>query len=153
MSQCCNIVNSNLRIKFRWNLKRNWYISIQENAFENAVCEMASILSRPRGRYLDWCCMMNTMISEVIVNEWSDYDENMLFLWIILLTTSKDTHHRTVTMPLPEQILSHYLCRHLTSLGHNNELNVKTYYHQNLSLCREAARVFSRPDSCPTKEI
>ena len=28
------------------NLKRNWYIYIQENAFENVDCEMAAILSR-----------------------------------------------------------------------------------------------------------
>ena len=34
--------------KLRWNLKRNSYIFIQENAFENIVCEMAAILSRPQ---------------------------------------------------------------------------------------------------------
>ena len=28
--------------------KQNSYISIQENAFENIVCEMAAILSRPQ---------------------------------------------------------------------------------------------------------
>ena len=31
----------------QWNLKRNSYIFIQENALENVVCEMAAILSRP----------------------------------------------------------------------------------------------------------
>ena len=31
-----------------WNLKQNSYIFIQENAFENVVCEMAAILSRPQ---------------------------------------------------------------------------------------------------------
>ena len=30
------------------NFNRNWNISIQENAFENIVCEMASIFSRPQ---------------------------------------------------------------------------------------------------------
>ena len=30
------------------NFNRNWNIFIQENAFENIVCEMASILSRPQ---------------------------------------------------------------------------------------------------------
>ena len=38
-----NIVNLNLRNKFQWNLKRNSGIFIQENAFENVVCEMASL--------------------------------------------------------------------------------------------------------------
>ena len=48
LDQCWNIVNSKLRNKMQWNLKLNSYIFIQENAFENAVCEMAIILSRPQ---------------------------------------------------------------------------------------------------------
>ena len=43
-----NIDNCTLRNKFQWNSKRNSNIFIQENAPENVVCEMASILSRPR---------------------------------------------------------------------------------------------------------
>ena len=43
-----NIIKLNLRNKLQWNLKRNSYIFIQENAFENVVCEMAAILSRPQ---------------------------------------------------------------------------------------------------------
>ena len=31
-----------------WNFDQNWYIYIQENAFENVFCEMASILSQPQ---------------------------------------------------------------------------------------------------------
>ena len=46
LNQCWNISNSNLRNKLQWNHKRNSYIFIQENAFEN-VCEMAAILSQP----------------------------------------------------------------------------------------------------------
>ena len=38
-----NMVDFNLRNKLQWNLKRNSCIFIQENAFENVVCEMASI--------------------------------------------------------------------------------------------------------------
>ena len=34
--------------KFWWNCNQNWSIFIQENALENVVCEMASILSRPQ---------------------------------------------------------------------------------------------------------
>ena len=43
-----NIVNSNLRNTLQWNLKRNSYIFIQENACENIICEMAAISSRPQ---------------------------------------------------------------------------------------------------------
>ena len=35
LNQCCNIVNQTLGNKLRWNLNRNLYIFIQENAFEN----------------------------------------------------------------------------------------------------------------------
>ena len=48
LNQCWNVVNSNLRNKLQWNLKRNSCIFIQENAFQNVVCEMASILCRPQ---------------------------------------------------------------------------------------------------------
>ena len=34
--------------KLQWNLKQNSYIFIQENAFENVVCEMVAISSRPQ---------------------------------------------------------------------------------------------------------
>ena len=42
------IITSNLRDKLEWNIKWKSYIFIQENAFENVVCEMAAILSLPR---------------------------------------------------------------------------------------------------------
>ena len=48
LNQCWNIVNWTLRNKLRWNFNRNSKIFIKENAFENVVCEMASILSRPQ---------------------------------------------------------------------------------------------------------
>ena len=47
LNQCWNIVNSNLRNKLQWKLKRKPYIFIQENAFENVVWKMA-VLSRPQ---------------------------------------------------------------------------------------------------------
>ena len=46
LNQWWNIVNWNLRNKLHWNL--NSYIFIQENAFQNIVCEMAAILSLPQ---------------------------------------------------------------------------------------------------------
>ena len=46
--QCWDIAKWTLRNKLQWNFNRYSNIFIQENAFENVVCEMASILSRPQ---------------------------------------------------------------------------------------------------------
>ena len=43
-----NIVNLNLRNKIQWILQQNSYIFIQENAFEDVICEMVAIFSRGR---------------------------------------------------------------------------------------------------------
>ena len=48
LNQCCNIVDCTIENKFRWDLIRNLYIFIQENAFENVVFEMTAMLSRPQ---------------------------------------------------------------------------------------------------------
>ena len=49
------IVNWTLGNKFQWNLNRIQYIFIQENAFEDVVCEMASMSSRPQCvKFLNW---------------------------------------------------------------------------------------------------
>ena len=45
LNQCCVIVNGTLRKEPQWNLNRNTKLFIQENVFENVVCEMAAILS------------------------------------------------------------------------------------------------------------
>ena len=48
LNQFWNIVNWTLGNKFQWNFRQNTPISIQENAFENVVWKMASILSWPQ---------------------------------------------------------------------------------------------------------
>ena len=48
ITNCWIIVNWTFRNKLQWNLNRNSYIFIQENAFEGVVCETADILSRPQ---------------------------------------------------------------------------------------------------------
>ena len=48
LNQCWNIVNSNLGNRLEWNLMWNSYIFIQENTFENVVCEMVVIYSQPQ---------------------------------------------------------------------------------------------------------
>ena len=48
LNQYSNIVDWTPRNKLQRNLSRNLYIFIQENAFENVVWKLASILSRPQ---------------------------------------------------------------------------------------------------------
>ena len=48
LNQCWDIINWNLRNKLQCNFNQNCNIFIQENVFENVVCKMASILSRPQ---------------------------------------------------------------------------------------------------------
>ena len=45
---CWNIVDLTLRNKLQWNLNRNSYIFIQENAYKNFIWKMAAILSWPQ---------------------------------------------------------------------------------------------------------
>ena len=73
LNQCWHTINSNLRNKFQWNRKRNSYILIQENVFENVVCEIASILPRPQcvNRSLSTCMLaapLATFARTVIIN-------------------------------------------------------------------------------------
>ena len=46
--QCWDFVNWTFRNKLQWNFKRNSNIFFEENTFENVVCEMSAILSRPQ---------------------------------------------------------------------------------------------------------
>ena len=45
------IVNLTLRSNLQWNVNRNSYIFIQENAFENVVCDISAIFF-PRPQYV-----------------------------------------------------------------------------------------------------
>ena len=48
LNQCCNIVDWTLGNKLQLNFNRNSNIFIEENMFENVVCEMLFISSRPQ---------------------------------------------------------------------------------------------------------
>ena len=48
LNKSWNIINWNLRNKVKWNLKQNSYIFIQEDAHDNIVCELVSILFWPQ---------------------------------------------------------------------------------------------------------
>ena len=54
LNQWWNIVNWTLRNKLQWNFNRNSNIFINKNAFEDVVCEMVSILSRPQCVKVRW---------------------------------------------------------------------------------------------------
>ena len=47
LNQCWNTVNWTFMNVLQWNFNRNSNIFIQQIAFQNVVCKMASILSRP----------------------------------------------------------------------------------------------------------
>ena len=54
--------------KLQWNINRNSYIFIHENALENVVCEMASILSRPQ------------CVNELMLSSWYNIKIQILIL-------------------------------------------------------------------------
>ena len=72
LNQCWNIVIWTLRNELQWNFNWNSNMSIQENAFESVVCEMASISSRPQ-----W---VNVVYYGLEVSHWGEiriYDSYM----------------------------------------------------------------------------
>ena len=50
-------VNWTYRNKLQWNSNQNTTLFINENAFENVVCEMAAILYK--GRWVKEACVLN----------------------------------------------------------------------------------------------
>ena len=78
LKQCWNIVNWTLGNKFQWNFSRNSNIFIEENTFENVVCKMLFISSRPQ--------CVNIMIMETLSDSpFGNYlrclKANMMSLW------------------------------------------------------------------------
>ena len=63
--------------KIQWNLNRNSYISIQEQAFKNVIWKMASIFSRPRCVNCAWwdllpgCCYTCVLYWVLLTQLWS----------------------------------------------------------------------------------
>ena len=78
LNQCWYIVNWTLGHKLQWNLNPNLYIFIQEfqNAFENGVWKMVSVLSQPQ------CVDMNKVFMLVYSRSVTrpDMDQNWLLL-------------------------------------------------------------------------
>ena len=68
LNQCWIIVHWNLGNKLRWNFNRNLNISIQENAFENVVCDITAILAQPQ--CVNLACSI-TAQTRIMQRDWS----------------------------------------------------------------------------------
>ena len=71
MDKYCPIVNWTPWNKPQWNINRNSYIFIQENAFQNTVCEMAAILSRPQ------CVNLSFTFQWPLLLTWFNFNPSM----------------------------------------------------------------------------
>ena len=66
LNQCWFIANQILRNNIQWNFNRKLNIFIQENAFQNVVCKMVTILSWPQ------CVNWKSSSYEIIIHgEWA----------------------------------------------------------------------------------
>ena len=76
------MVNWTLRNKLRWNLYRNSYIFIKENAFENIVNKTAVILSRPQcgnvNKYVDVSGVIEPLVGAFLQHS-SNLPQNLKF--------------------------------------------------------------------------
>ena len=82
LNQCWNIVNWILRNKPQWNFNWNSNIFIQEMAFENVVCKIASILSQPqRVKQL-----LTHALNIGLTNVWTN--ANTVIMWAVTFNSS-----------------------------------------------------------------
>ena len=77
LNQCWTIVNWTLGNKLYWNLYRNMYIFIQENAFENVLWKMEAILFRPQ--------CVNDAPTHFHLFKVSQWQIQTWFFWILIL--------------------------------------------------------------------
>ena len=69
-----NIVHWTPGKKHQWNLNWNWYISIQENAFENAIWTMAATMCW----IVTWQCYFNQSDHSIQQVNWSTFLSTLL---------------------------------------------------------------------------
>ena len=67
LNWCLHIVNWTLRNKLQRIFHWNWYIFIQENAFEIAICKMVAILSQPQYVKSHWSEFMSLLWFNVML--------------------------------------------------------------------------------------
>ena len=100
LNQCWDIVNSNLSNTFQWNLKQNSYIFIKENAFENVVCDMAAILTRPQ-------CVMRLL--EYWITIFALYLQNKHLIYISRFSLPEGSQQMKVRCYMICKIINKYM--------------------------------------------
>ena len=102
LNHCRNIVNWTPENKLEWNLNRNLYIFIQENAFQIIVTKLTAILSRPQCVYSnlkkkkDW--------TWVRYGKGSFTNDKFEFRWILTLPCKLYVIVRTIALIWPSQL-------------------------------------------------
>ena len=71
LNRCWHIVDWTFGSKFQWNFYQHLNIFIQENAFEDVVCEITDIFSWPRCvKSLELCGVMMQHCLEGLIQHW-----------------------------------------------------------------------------------
>ena len=89
LNLCWNIVYWTFRHKLQWNFNRNSIIFIQEIAFANVFCKMASILSGPQwvkddgSQYFEWRYCEHRCVSDAL---WCVLTTNNIYTLIYFST-------------------------------------------------------------------
>ena len=91
LNQCCNIVNGTLRNKVQWYFSQNSNIFIQQNALQNAVCQMTSILYQPQCVNGFYFCILTTCTIWTFVLECKMIPTGRL-IWLMLSDISDHSH-------------------------------------------------------------
>ena len=117
LRQCWVIVNCILRTKVQWNFNQNTKLFSHENASENIVCKMATILSR--GRWVSMVAYSDTRPSAdtALTTKWTTSFRSfssIKWFWII----SADQKAFLKWLPKTHNILWHSECSycHVNSL-------------------------------------
>ena len=108
--------------RLQWNLNRNLYVFIPENALENVVWKMSAILSRPRCKYMllhlqrnftwirklqfanifsmiDYCTglylpqSLHSNILDLDIVRWPKYELQIKYFFDLYFSTSTKLHH------------------------------------------------------------
>ena len=70
LNQCSLIVNWTPRNKLQWNLNQNPIIFIQENAFENVVCQNGGHFVQGGDELIFYCCLPLIVVFFIHHSEW-----------------------------------------------------------------------------------
>ena len=115
LNQCWSIVNWIVGNKLKWNLNRNIYIFIQENAFENVIWEMAIMYRTQYGKVLD--ILLNLII---MMTSW----QGIMFCNTVALWGESTNIHHQWWIPITER----QWCGDIFFICLNKLLNKQSFY-------------------------